>query len=401
MTSEQPFKIAVSDDALALLKRKLDDTRLRDEVNAAEWAYGAPLADIKRLVSRWKDGYDWHTHERELNALPMFTRTIAVDGFGELSVHYVHQRSAAKGAIPLLFVHGWPGSFLEATKILPLLTAVSADHPSFHVVAPSLPGFAWSEGVLEKGFHAEHYAELFNKLMTSLGYSEYVTQGGDWGHVLTLTTASKYGPKHVKASHSNMPICDPPSFRESPITLLKYLISSFTARERQFAAHTENFFKNGRGYSAEQATKPQTLGFSLADSPVGLLAWIYEKLVTWTDAYPWTDDEVLTWVSTYWFSRAGPAASIRIYYELALAGQVVRFPKTAVPVGLSYFPQDLVQFPRNSWLRAQANIVFESEHEVGGHFAAYEQPEALVGDLRKMFGKSGPAAGVVLGCAGY
>ncbi|KAH9035724.1 alpha/beta-hydrolase [Lactarius pseudohatsudake] len=400
MTSEQPFKIAVSDDALALLKRKLDDTRLPDEVNAAEWAYGAPLADIKRLVSRWKDGYDWHTYERELNALPMFTRTIAVDGFGELSVHYVHQRSAAKGAIPLLFVHGWPGSFLEATKILPLLTAVSADHPSFHVVAPSLPGFAWSEGMLEKGFHAEHYAELFNKLMISLGYSEYVTQGGDWGHVLTLTTASKYGPKHVKASHSNMPICDPPSFRENPITLLRYWISSFTARERQFAAHTENFFKNGRGYSAEQATKPQTLGFSLADSPVGLLAWIYEKLVTWTDAYPWTDDEVLTWVSVYWFSRAGPAASVRIYYELAFAGQVVSFPKTTVPVGLSYFPQDLVQFPR-VWLRAQANIVFESEHEVGGHFAAYEQPEALVGDLRKMFGKSGPAAGVVLGCAGY
>ncbi|KAH8981707.1 Alpha/Beta hydrolase protein [Lactarius akahatsu] len=400
MTSEQPFKIAVADNALALLKRKLDDTRLPDEVNAAEWVYGAPLADIKRLVSRWKDRYDWHTHERELNALPMFTRTIAVDGFGELSVHYVHQRSAAKGAIPLLFVHGWPGSFLEVTKILPLLTAVSADHPSFHVVAPSLPGFAWSEGVLEKGFHAEHYAELFNKLMTSLGYSEYVTQGGDWGHVLTLTTASKYGPKHVKASHSNMPICDPPSFREKPITLLKYLISSFTARERQFAAHTENFFKNGRGYSAEQATKPQTLGFSLADSPVGLLAWIYEKLVTWTDAYPWTDDEVLTWVSIYWFSRAGPAASIRIYYELALAGQVVRFPKTTVPVGLSYFPKDLVQFPR-VWLRAQANIVFESEREVGGHFAAYEQPEALVGDLQKMFGKSGPAAGVVPGCAGY
>ncbi|KAH8990647.1 Alpha/Beta hydrolase protein [Lactarius hatsudake] len=400
MTSEQPFKIAVSDDALALLKRKLDDTRLPDEVNDAEWAYGAPLADIKRLVSRWKDGYDWHTHERELNALPMFTRTIEVDGFGELSVHYVHRRSAAKGAIPLLFVHGWPGSFLEVTKILPLLTAVSTDHPSFHVVAPSLPGFAWSEGVLEKGFHAEHYAELFNKLMTSLGYSEYVTQGGDWGHVLTLTTASKYGPKHVKASHSNMPICAPPSFRENPITLLKYLISSFTARERQFAAQTENFFKNGRGYSAEQATKPQTLGFSLADSPVGLLAWIYEKLVTWTDAYPWTDDEVLTWVSVYWFSRAGPAASIRIYYELALAGQVLSFPKTTVPVGLSYFPKDLVQFPR-VWLRAQAKIVFESEHEVGGHFAAYEQPEALVTDLRKMFDKSGPAAGVVPGCDGY
>ncbi|KAI9436110.1 Alpha/Beta hydrolase protein [Lactarius psammicola] len=407
MASEQPFKIAVSDDDLALLKRKLDDTRLPDEVKAAEWAYGVPLADIRRLSSRWKDGYDWRTHESKLNALPMFTRTIEVDGFGKLSVHYIHQQSAADGAIPLLFVHGWPGSFIEATKVLPLLTAVSADHPSFHVVAPSLPGYAWSEGVSEKGFHAEHYAELFNKLMISLGYTEYVTQGGDWGHMLTLTTASKYGPQHVKASHTNMPICDAPNFRDSPITFLKCLIMSFTSREREAAAATQSFFKSGTGYYTEQSTKPQTLGFSLADSPVGLLAWIYEKLVAWTDAYPWTDDEVLTWVSIYWFSRAGPAASIRIYYEITHADKRARFPKTSVPVGLSFFPKDLVHLPRgcmtgaSSLLRAQAKIVFESEHEVGGHFAAYEQPEALVSDLQKMFGRSGPAADIVPGCSGY
>ncbi|KAH8981705.1 Alpha/Beta hydrolase protein [Lactarius akahatsu] len=400
MTSEQPFKIAVSDDALALLKRKLDDTRLPDEVNAAEWAYGAPLTDIRRLVTRWRDGYDWRTHERELNALPMFTCTIEVDGFGELSVHYVHQKSAAKGAIPLLFVHGWPGSFLEVTRVLPLLTSVSADHPSFHVVAPSLPGYAWSEGVLEKGFNAKHYAALFHKLMISLGYTEYVTQGGNWGHILALATASLYGPKHVKASHTNSPICEPPTFFGRPIVLLKCLITSFTSREREAASITQNFFKNGMGYYAEQSTKPQTIGYSLADSPVGLLAWIYEKLVAWTDAYPWTDDEILTWISIYWFSRAGPAASIRIYYELALSGEVSAFPKTTVPVGLSFFPKDIVPFPK-VLLRSKGRIVFESEHKVGGIFAAYEQPEALVGDLRKMFGKSGPAAGVVPRCTGY
>ncbi|KAI9436109.1 alpha/beta-hydrolase [Lactarius psammicola] len=398
MTSEQPFKIAVPDDDLALLKRKLDDTRLPDEVNAAEWAYGAPLADIRRLASRWKDGYDWRAHESKLNALPMFTRTITVDEFDELSVHYVHQRSAAKGAIPLLFVHGWPGSFLEVTKVLPLLTAVSDDHPSFHVVAPSLPGYAWSEGVLKKGFQAKHYAELFNKLMISLGYTEYVTQGGDWGHLLTLTTASIYGPKHVKASHTNLPLCEPPTFFENPIVLLKCLITSFTSHEREAAATSQSFIKNGLGYFAEQSTRPQTIGFSLADSPVGLLAWIYEKLVTWTDAYPWTDDEVLTWVSIYWFSRAGPAASVRIYHEIP--GGVTCFPKTTVPVGLSFFPKETAQFPR-ALLRSKGRIVFESDHEAGGHFAAYEQPEALVGDLRKMFGESGPAAGVVSGCTGY
>jgi hypothetical protein len=177
MSVEQPFKISVTDDALALLKRKLEDTRLPNEVNEAGWDYGVPLADIKRLISRWRDGYNWRTHERKLNELPMFTRTIAVDGFNELNVHYVHQRSAVEGAIPLLFVHGCasfprfylfeslpnhpgPGSFLEVTKILSLLTAASADHPSFHVVAPSIPGYAWSEGVLEKGFQAKHYAEV-------------------------------------------------------------------------------------------------------------------------------------------------------------------------------------------------------------------------------------------------
>ncbi|KAI9435081.1 Alpha/Beta hydrolase protein [Lactarius indigo] len=373
MTSEQPFKIAVSDDALALLKRKLDDTRLPDEVNAAEWTHGAPLADIKRLVNRWKDGYDWRAHERKLNTLPMFTRTIAVDGFGGLNVHYIHQKSASKGAIPLLFLHGWPGSFLEVTKVLPLLTAVSDDHPSFHVVAP--------KPSRRKGFRGKHYAELFNKLMVSLGYNEYVTQGGNWGHILTLTTASIYGPKHVKASHTSFPISEPPTFFGNFIALLKCLIMSFTSRERE-------------------AMAPQTIGYSLADSPVGLLAWIYEKLVTWTDAYAWTDDEVLTWISVYWFSRAGPAASLRIYYELALTSEAFIFPKTTVPVGLSFFPKDIVIFPK-ALLRSKARVVFESEHKVGGHFAAYEQPEALVGDLRKMFGRSGPAAGVVAGCNGY
>ncbi|KAH8981178.1 Alpha/Beta hydrolase protein [Lactarius akahatsu] len=249
MTSEQPFKIAVSDNALDLLKRKHDDTRLLDEVNAVECACGAPLADIKRLVSlsRWKDGYEWCTHERGLNALPMFTRNIAVQGFGEPSVHYVHQRSAAKGTYH--------------PAVLPLLTTVSGDHLSFHVVVPSLPGYAWSDAVLKKGFPGKHYAELFKKLMTSLGYTECVMQGRDWGHVLTLTTASLYRPKHVRASHTNLPMCEPPKLFGNHIVLLKSLIMSFTSREREAAGLTQDFFKSRAGYFAEQSTKPQTLGY--------------------------------------------------------------------------------------------------------------------------------------------
>ncbi|KAH9056295.1 alpha/beta-hydrolase [Lactarius vividus] len=365
-----PFEIAVPDDALALLKRKLDDTRLPDEVvNAAEW----------------KDGYDWRTHERKLNALPRFTRTIAVDGFGELDVHYVHRRAPPR--VPshccsstASHMCAVPGCFLEATKVLPLLTAVSADHPSFHVVAPSLPGYAWSEGVLKKGFNAKHYAELFNKLMISLGYTEY----------LTLTAASLYGPKHVKASYTNFPICELATFG-NPIVLLQCLISSFTSRERDAAAISQNSFKNGMGYFREQATKSQTLGFSLADSPI----CSHGYMRSWS---------LLTWISIYWFSRAGPAASVRIYYEIGDA--VIGFPQSTVPVGLSFFPKEFARFPKprhtaGILLRSEGKIVFESDHEVGGHFAAYQQPEALVGDLRKMFGKSGPAASVVSGCDGY
>jgi len=400
MRNEQPFQISIPEEALSLLQRKLDDTRLPDEIDGADWDYGVPLSEIRRLIERWRNSYDWRAHESELNKLPMFTRPIEVEGFGELDVHYIHQRSSVSGAIPLLFVHGWPGSFLEVKKMLPLLIEASADQPSFHVVAPSLPGFAWSEGVRKKGFHGKHYAELLKKLMVALGYTEFVTQGGDFGHVLTLTTAKEYGLMHVKASHTNMPVSDPVKFWQNPLGYLICLFTPYTSREKQAFALTERFAQTGMGYFVQQTTKPQTLGYSLADSPVGLLAWVYEKLIAVTDAYPWTDDEVLTWISIYWFSRAGPASSIRIYYEMAKSGEILLFPKTSVPVGTSFFPREPVRAPR-ALLHAKARIVFESEHEAGGHFAAYEQPEALVSDLRKMFGRSGPAAGVVPGHTGY
>ncbi|KAN0114034.1 Alpha/Beta hydrolase fold [Russula decolorans] len=396
MSLESRFQISVPDDALALLQRKLADVRFPDELRDVGWDYGAPLSDVKRLVNKWKDGYDWRAHERELNQLPMFTRDIDVEGFGILNIHYIHQRSELESAIPLLFVHGWPGSFIEVTKMLPLLTATEAGHPSFHVVAPSLPGYAWSQAPSKRGFRTTHYAELLNKLMLSLGYSEYVTQGGDWGRLLTRVLAFRYGPQHVKASHTNFPRAAPILFWKNPIQYVKHLITPYTPREREGLALHNAFQTQGHGYHAVQSTRPQTLGYSLADSPVGMLAWIYEKLVQWTDSYPWTDEEVLTWISIYWFSRAGPAASVRIYYEVVRSSDFLdwRLWQVTVPVGISFFPKELGHSPR-AFLRAESNVVFESEHDVGGHFAAYEQPEALVDDLRRMFGKGGPAAGVV------
>ncbi|KAI0048895.1 alpha/beta-hydrolase [Auriscalpium vulgare] len=401
-SAEQRFQIAVPDDAIALLRRKLADATFPDELDEAGWDYGVPLADVKRLADRWQTGYDWRKHEATLNELPMFTRDVDVDGFGVLNIHYVHQKSTVENAIPLLFVHGWPSSFVEGHKILPLLTASLPEHPSFHVVAPSLPSYGFSEGIRKKGFRGAQYAELLNKLMVSLGYTEYVTQGGDWGHMLTRITANRYGPKHVKAWHTNMlHAIPPPTIFGSPFQYLAHLVTPYTPREQASLARTEWFGSFGMGYFAEQTTAPQTIGYSLADSPVGLLAWIYEKLVLWTDNYDWDDDEVLTWMSVFWFSRAGPAASVRIYCELAKSGEIFGLPSDVpVPIGVSYFPQELVAVPR-SWLKAWKNVVHISEHERGGHFAAYEQPQALVDDLRAMFGKGGPAAGVVPGNDGY
>ncbi|KAJ7693068.1 Alpha/Beta hydrolase protein [Mycena rosella] len=287
-----------------------------------------------------------------LNAeLPQFTHDIAVQGLGTLNIYYVHKRSAVEGAIPLLFVHGWPGSFIEARKITPLLTEA---HPV--VVALSLPGFGFSEAPRKKSFRLAQYAEVGHNLMLALGYSEYVTQGGDWGCMITRKIATVYGGKHTKAWHPNLPVFNPLHILSALAMILLLLWMS-------------------------AATK------------AGLLR-SQERLVAWTDEYPWDDDEVLTWMSIYWFSRAGPAASLRIYYEVEQEDGLLPplgGPHPTIPLGYSYFPREVFDLPR-SWARRTGNVVFEAEHEV---------PAFLVGDLRKMFGRGGPAYGVVPGRSGY
>ncbi|KAI0364087.1 alpha/beta-hydrolase [Pilatotrama ljubarskyi] len=400
---EQPFTLAVPDADLTLLRNKLDLVRFPDELDGAAWDYGAPLSDIKRLVARWKDGFDWRKAEAEINKLPMFTRDIEVDGFGTLNIHYVHQKSQVKNAIPLLFVHGWPGDFLEARKLLPILTSNDPDHPSFHVVALSLPGFGFSEAPKKPGFAGPQYAQVFNKLMLALGYEEYAPPLEPNAFQLGVHAVHHYGHKHVKAWHSNMPMSGRPTLFSHPLIYLEALTLPFNKTASAQLEQAKKWSIKGRGYYLQQSTRPQTLGYSLADSPVGLLAWIYEKLVEWSDNYPWTDDEVLEWISIYWFSRAGPAAAGRIYYEMTGGNSHDVFEGTkwtSVPLGVSYFPGELVRLPKG-WAHMIGKLVFESEHDKGGHFAAFEQPEKLAGDLRKMFGKGGPAHGVVLGKNGY
>jgi hypothetical protein len=241
--------------------------------------------------------------------------------------------------------------------------------------------------------------------MVSLGYEQYVTQGGDWGAFITRTIGHFY-PDNCLASHINMIRVNPPKFSRNPIVALQHAVTPYSNEEKEGIKRSQWFQAEGRGYFGMQSTKPQTLGYALADSPVALLAWVYEKLHDWTDSYPWTDDEILTWVSIYWFSRAGPAASVRIYYEVVhekpdmlLRGIVMSWiPR--VKLGLAYFPKELGHPPR-SWAKAMGPVVYENHHRNGGHFAAWEQPEAIAHDLEKMFGKDGPCFDIVKGKTGY
>ncbi|PPQ92837.1 hypothetical protein CVT25_004325 [Psilocybe cyanescens] len=354
-----PFKINIPDERIEFLHKKLALTTLPDELEDAGRDYGVPLADVQRLVTRWKSGYDWRKHEKVLNdELPQFLTDIDVDGHGTLKIHFVHKKSEVGGAIPLLFVHGWPGSVIEVRKILPLLTQGSPDQPAFHVVALGLPGYGFSEAPKKRGFGFSQYAEVGNKLMLSLGYEQYVTQGGDWGYIVTQRIASLYGGKHSKAWHTNYegaePGRAPPNLLSQPRAYLKNLLTSYTPFEKAGLERTAWFQTQGMGYFMEQSTQPQTIGYNLADSPVGLLAWIYEKLVNWTDEYPWEDDEVLTWVSIYWFSTAGPAASARIYYEYMKEKPVA---SPTIPHGASIFPKDIYVVPLSAIIAMSSNAV--------------------------------------------
>jgi pimeloyl-ACP methyl ester carboxylesterase len=298
-----------------------------------------------------------------------------------------------------------PGSFLEVKKILPMLKG-STNTPAFHVVAPSLPNFGFSSGVRRPGFNLEKYAEICHKLMLQLGYNEYVTQGGDWGFYITRVIGLCY-PEHCKASHINMIRATKPEWTKNPILALQHAIMPYSEREKKGFERTDWFLREGSGYNLEQRTKPQTIGYALADSPVALLSWIYEKLHDWTDAYPWTPDEVLTWISIYQFSTAGPAASVRIYYEsthsptprLRHRDDVSKWIPH-VKLGLALFPQELVVQPQ-TWRHTLGPVVHESVNEHGGHFAAWERPEVIVGDLRKMLGKGGPCYKVIKGKSGH
>src|SRR5262245_59273438 len=373
----RPFKIHVDDSVLADLKQRLARTRFPGEIGGSSWAYGTNLAYLKDLVAYWRDKYDWRAAERRLNQFDQFTTTI--DG---LDIHFIHQRSRNANAMPIAVSHGWPGSIVEFTKIIPLLTDPAAHggtaNDAFHVVAISLPGFGFSGKPAERGYGPERIAGIVAKLMARLGYTRYGLQGGDWGSSISRFVAIN-DASHVAGLHLNFCLAGPPPGAKDPN-------EGVTPAELERSRARGAFFDNERGYFLEQSTKPQTIGYSLDDSPAGLAAWIVEKFRSWSDVdgvveKKFTKDELLTNITLYWVTQSG-ASSARIYYENQRAKPPQK--RVEVPTACAVFPKEISIAPRK-WVEAQYNVTRWTEMPRGGHFAAMEEPDLLVDDVRAFF----------------
>jgi len=340
-----------------------------------DWSQGIPLDYTRQLADYWANDYDWRSREAALNRFDQFVTEI--DG---LDIHFIHQRSPHENAFPLLITHGWPGSIVEFHKVIEPLTNPSSGRAedAFHVVCPSLPGYGFSGKPSRTGWGVEKIAETWETLMQRLGYDRYGAQGGDWGAAVTtqLGRIGSAGGNHCAAIHLNMPIGRP----------TKESLANPTEEEKVALAALAEHRKTGTGYSKEQSTRPQTLGYGLADSPVGQMAWIVEKFWAWADCdgHPekvFTRDELLDNVMVYWVTGTG-ASSARLYWEsFSSWGNMDR---VELPTGIASFPGEVLGAPR-TWCEPVYNIAHWTDMPKGGHFAAFEQPELFVDDVRAFF----------------
>ena len=375
-----PFAVSIADAALADLRRRLQLTRWPDEVGEGTWEYGMPHKVLREVVEYWRGRFDWRAAECRLNGLPQFT--IEIDG---RIIHYLHVKGVDRDSVPLVLTHGWPGSFVEMYKIIPMLTDPASNGlpglRSFDVIVPSLPGFGFSQAPVRPGTNSRAVASLWHTLMAELGHSTYFAQGGDIGSGVTTWLARLY-PNAVRALHLNFIS----GGYQPPLTEADRPLSP--AESEWLAARTRWAEREG-GYSHVQATKPQTLAYSLIDSPAGLAAWMLEKFFTWSDGndeltHRFDLDELLTNVSVYWFS-GNVAATLRIYEENAC--QPLRFgsgERISPPLCYARFPKEIINPPRE-WVERVFNVARWTEIPVGGHFAALEQPRALASDIHEAF----------------
>jgi epoxide hydrolase len=372
MPEIRPYRIDVPNAVLDDLKERLARTRWPDAETVDDWSQGIPLAYTRDLAAYWADGYDWRPREAALNRFDHHLTEI--DG---LDIHFIHQRSPHDDALPLLITHGWPGSIAEFQKVIePLVNPTSgrADD-AFHVICPSLPGYGFSGKPSRTGWGVDKIARVWDTLMVRLGYDRYGAQGGDWGAAVTTQIGRNRG--HCIAIHLNMPIARLPAGSGG---------GDLTEDEQQALAAFAEHRKWGTGYSKQQSTRPQTLGYGLVDSPVGQLAWVVEKFWAWTDCdgHPenvLSRDELLDNVMLYWVTGSG-ASSARLYWESF--NRFVTDGRVDLPTGVAAFPKEILRTPRR-WCEAAYNITHWSTMPRGGHFAAFEQPELFVDDVRAFF----------------
>lgn len=373
MDTITPFTIHVSDDVLDDLKRRLRATRWPEPEPVDDWSQGVPLAWIQEVCQYWAEAYDWRAREAALNRFDHFTTQLA-----NLDIHFIHQRSPHPDAFPLLITHGWPGSVVEFHKVIePLVdpTTHGGDaSDAFHVICPTLPGFGFSGKPTQTGFGVEKTAQMWAQLMARLGYPRYGAQGGDWGSAVTSCQGWQ-DPDHCAGIHITLAMGTRPKIEGDP-----------TPEEQRALDGSAYYQRWDSGYSKEQSTRPQTIGYSLNDSPAGQAAWILEKFWAWTDCdgdpeSVLSRDELIDNLMLYWATEAG-ASSARIYWQSF--GRVERKPVT-VPTGVAAYPKEIVP-PVRHWMEAvDYNIQHWEEMPKGGHFAAFEQPELFVDNVRSFF----------------
>jgi len=370
--SIRPFKMHVPDSVLADLHHRLVETKWPDQLPGTGWEYGADKTKVRELTEYWRKGYNWRAQEAKINRFDQFTTVI--DG---QQIHFIHQRSPRPHAIPLMLIHGWPGSIVEFLELIqPLTQPKDRNTPAFDVVIPSLPGVGFSGPTTTRGWNPDRMAKAFIVLMNRLGYSRYGVQGGDWGSTIARDMAHD-APEHVIGVHVNLLVLDPPS---------KDAVAQMSDAERKRYLYFE---REESSHFFIKASEPQTLAYGCADSPVGWLAWVMEIFQQGTDnngdfLTAVNRDAFLTDVTLYWVTNT-VGSSMRIYREYRLTGEGKKpQPRVTVPMAFADFPKEMFACPVR-WAKPTYNVVQYNRMPKGGHFAALEQPDLLLDDIRKFF----------------
>jgi pimeloyl-ACP methyl ester carboxylesterase len=382
----RPFRVNIPEDAVVELRRRIAATRWPDRETVTDQSQGVQLHKFQTLVRYWGTEYDWRKAEVKLNALPQFVTNI--DG---LDIHFIHVRSRHPNALPLIMTHGWPGSVFELLKTIGPLTDPTAHggraEDAFHLVLPSIPGFGFSDKPKGTGWSPDRIGRAWDVLMKRLGYTRYVAQGGDWGAIIS-DVMGRQAPPGLLAIHVNRQersATIPPEIGRA-LSSGDPAPANLTSEERAVFDQTRDFLKNGLAYAAIMGTRPQTIGYSLADSPVGMAAWFYEKIAEWvyTRGEPersLTRDEILDDITLYWLTNTGTSGG-RIYWENNLS------PSTApisIPAAVTVFPGEIYRPPKSWTERAYKKLIYYNRVDKGGHFAAWEEPLLFSEEIRAAF----------------